>query len=56
LGIGTGVRKLTVENLAEALTMATTDPRQIARAKLVGEQIRSVRALSRSRLGGSVTE
>ncbi|KAH9081951.1 hypothetical protein EDB83DRAFT_2503137 [Lactarius deliciosus] len=41
LGIGTGVRKLTVENLAEALVAATTDQRQIARAKLVGEQIRS---------------
>jgi len=41
LGIGTSVRKLTVENLAEALVAATTDQRQIARAKLVGEQIRS---------------
>ncbi len=42
LGIGTSVRKLTVDNLAEALIAATTDLRQIARAKLVGEQIRSV--------------
>ena len=42
LGIGSGVRKLTVENLAEAFVTATTDQRQIARAKLVGEQIRSV--------------
>lgn len=42
LGVGTSVRKLTVENLAEALVVATTDHRQIARAKLVGEQIRSV--------------
>jgi hypothetical protein len=33
-----------VENLAEALIAATTDQRQIARAKLVGEQIRSVRS------------
>ncbi|KAI0307934.1 glycosyltransferase family 1 protein [Multifurca ochricompacta] len=41
LGVGTSVRKLTVENLAEALIAATTDQRQIARAKLVGEQIRS---------------
>jgi hypothetical protein len=41
LGIGTSVRKLTVESLAEALVAATTDLRQIARAKLVGEQIRS---------------
>jgi sterol 3beta-glucosyltransferase len=45
LGVGTGVRKLTVENLAEALVSATTDQRQIARAKLVGEQIRSVGGL-----------
>jgi sterol 3beta-glucosyltransferase len=44
LGVGTSVRKLTVENLAEAFIAATTDQRQIARAKLVGEQIRSVRA------------
>jgi sterol 3beta-glucosyltransferase len=42
LGIGSGVRKLTVENLAEALVAATTDRRQIDRAKLVAEQIRSV--------------
>ena len=42
LGIGTGVRKLTVESLAEALVSATTDPKQIERAKLVGERIRAV--------------
>ncbi|KAF8269299.1 hypothetical protein EI94DRAFT_1771268 [Lactarius quietus] len=41
LGVGSSVRKLTVENLSEALIAATTDQRQIARAKLVGEQIRS---------------
>ncbi|KAH7915122.1 glycosyltransferase family 1 protein [Hygrophoropsis aurantiaca] len=41
LGIGTGVRKLTVDSLAEALVSATTDIKQIDRAKLVGEQIRS---------------
>ncbi|TDL28861.1 UDP-Glycosyltransferase/glycogen phosphorylase [Rickenella mellea] len=41
LGIGSGVRKLTVDNLTEALAYATTDAKQIARAKLVGEQIRS---------------
>lgn len=40
LGIGTGVRKLTVESLTEALVSATTDIKQIERAKLVGEQIR----------------
>jgi sterol 3beta-glucosyltransferase len=42
LGIGAGVRKLTVEALTEALVNATTDQKQIDRAKLVGEQIRSV--------------
>ncbi|KIJ21504.1 glycosyltransferase family 1 protein [Paxillus involutus ATCC 200175] len=41
LGIGTGVRKLTVDTLKEALVSATTDQKQIDRAKLVGEQIRS---------------
>ena len=48
LGVGTSVRKLTVENLAEALVVATTDQRQIARAKLVGEQIRSVSGFTQS--------
>jgi sterol 3beta-glucosyltransferase len=43
LGIGAGVRKLTVEALTEALVNAATDVKQIERAKLVGEQIRSVR-------------
>jgi sterol 3beta-glucosyltransferase len=42
LGIGTGVRKLTVESLTEALISATTDIKQIERAKLVGEEIRAV--------------
>lgn len=42
LGIGSSVRKLTVENLTEALILATTDEKQIARAKLIGEQIRAV--------------
>ncbi|KAI6045078.1 glycosyltransferase family 1 protein [Pisolithus marmoratus] len=41
LGIGASVRKLTVENLKDALVAATTDQKQIGRAKLVGEQIRS---------------
>ncbi|KAG6335630.1 hypothetical protein ID866_3466, partial [Astraeus odoratus] len=41
LGIGAGVRKLTVDNLKEALIIATTDQKQIDRAKLIGEQIRS---------------
>ena len=53
LGIGSSVRKLTVENLAEALVTATTDQRQIDRAKLVGEQIRSVGTLSQAEGAGT---
>jgi len=40
LGVGTSVKKLTVSNLAEALIAATTDHKQIDRARLMGEQIR----------------
>jgi sterol 3beta-glucosyltransferase len=46
LGVGSGVRKLTVEALTEALVLATTDIKQIDRAKLLGEQIRQVHWLS----------
>jgi sterol 3beta-glucosyltransferase len=42
LGVGSGVRKLTVAALTDALITATTDSKQINRAKLLGEQIRSV--------------
>lgn len=42
LGVGTGVRKLTVASLTEALISATTDHKQVERARVVGEQIRSV--------------
>ncbi|KZT06312.1 glycosyltransferase family 1 protein [Laetiporus sulphureus 93-53] len=41
LGIGAAVRKLTVEHLTQALINATTDQRQIDRARTVGEQIRA---------------
>lgn len=44
LGIGSAVRKLTVKSLTEALVSATTDVKQIQRAKAVGEQIRAVSA------------
>jgi len=44
LGIGSSVRKLTVENLTAALTQATTDRKQIERAKAVGVAIRAVRS------------
>lgn len=49
LGVGSGVRKLTVDSLKEALIAATTDHKQIDRAKLLGEQIRAVRAGRRGR-------
>jgi len=42
LGVGAGVRKLTVTALSDALITATTDVKQISRAKLLGEQIRAV--------------
>lgn len=42
LGVGSCVRKLTAENLAEALRTATLNTKQIERAKLLGAQIRSV--------------
>ncbi|KAH9947944.1 hypothetical protein B0H21DRAFT_690917 [Amylocystis lapponica] len=41
LGIGTAVRKMSVSKLTEALVSATTDLKQISRAKKVGEQIRA---------------
>ncbi|KAG9223145.1 hypothetical protein CCMSSC00406_0000166 [Pleurotus cornucopiae] len=40
LGVGSGVQKLTVETLTEALVTATTDVKQISRAKVLGEKIR----------------
>ncbi|KAJ6626839.1 hypothetical protein B0H10DRAFT_1996784 [Mycena sp. CBHHK59/15] len=40
LGVGTGVRKLTVDTLTEALILATTDIKQIDRARLIGEQMK----------------
>ncbi|RDB29507.1 Sterol 3-beta-glucosyltransferase [Hypsizygus marmoreus] len=46
LGVGTGVRKLTVNSLTEALIAATTDVKQIDRAKLLGEQIRAENGVS----------
>jgi len=41
LGIGTAIRKLTVESLAQALLTATTDQKQIDRARDVGGRIRA---------------
>lgn len=42
LGVGSCLRKLTVDSLADAFTLATTDEKQIGKAKLIGEKIRSV--------------
>ena len=50
LGVGTGVRKLTTSALSDALVSATTDAKQIARAKLIGEQIRGVRTAQLQRM------
>ncbi|KAF8528029.1 glycosyltransferase family 1 protein [Hysterangium stoloniferum] len=41
LGIGSSVRKLTVDNLTMALVAATTDVRQISRAKIIGQTIKA---------------
>ncbi|KZT36038.1 UDP-Glycosyltransferase/glycogen phosphorylase [Sistotremastrum suecicum HHB10207 ss-3] len=41
LGIGSSVRKLTVASLTAALLSATTDRKQIDRAKIIGQAIRS---------------
>ncbi|KAG6866023.1 hypothetical protein C0991_009432 [Blastosporella zonata] len=46
LGVGSGVRKLTVNSLTDALIAATTDVKQIDRAKLLGERIRSESGVS----------
>ncbi|TFK57644.1 UDP-Glycosyltransferase/glycogen phosphorylase [Heliocybe sulcata] len=41
LGIGSGVRHLSVDALTAAFVAATTDEKQIARARTVGEKLRS---------------
>ena len=43
LGIGSCVRRMTVDELSAALVNATTDLKQIARAKAIGKAIQSVR-------------
>ncbi|KAI0026741.1 hypothetical protein K488DRAFT_20448, partial [Vararia minispora EC-137] len=48
LGIGCGVRKLTVESLTDALVQATTDPRMVERARAVGEQIREENGVAKA--------
>ncbi|KAF8634463.1 hypothetical protein AX15_000905 [Amanita polypyramis BW_CC] len=46
LGVGSAVRKLTVPALTEAFITATTDIKQINRAKRLGEQIRSEKGVA----------
>ncbi|KIO16772.1 glycosyltransferase family 1 protein [Tulasnella calospora MUT 4182] len=41
LDVGSSVRKLTVDNLTEAFRAATTDVKQIEKAKLLGQKIRA---------------
>ncbi|GMK55559.1 hypothetical protein CspeluHIS016_0206150 [Cutaneotrichosporon spelunceum] len=48
LGVGTGLRHLTYEGLATALVEATTNERQIAKAKVVGEAIRNEDGVQRA--------
>jgi sterol 3beta-glucosyltransferase len=42
------VRKLTSESLAEALRKATSDEKQIAKARVVGEMIRKENGVMRA--------
>lgn len=48
LNVGSAVRKLTIEHLADALRKATTDEKQIAKAKVVGEMIRKENGVMRA--------
>lgn len=48
LGVGSSVRKLTIDTLKDALILATTDQKQIDRARLLGEQIKAVSFLVHS--------
>ncbi|EIW72673.1 hypothetical protein TREMEDRAFT_41904 [Tremella mesenterica DSM 1558] len=48
LNVGSAVRKLTSETLASALSKATTDEKQIAKAKVVGEMIRRENGVTRA--------
>lgn len=48
LGVGSGLRQLTYEGLATALVEATTNERQIAKAKIVGQTIRSEDGVQRA--------
>lgn len=42
LGVGSGMKKLTQDHLTAALKTATTDEKQIRKAKALGEEIRAV--------------
>ncbi|WVQ62325.1 uncharacterized protein L199_000464 [Kwoniella botswanensis] len=48
LNVGSAIRKLTSEALAEALIKATTDEKQIAKARIVGEMIRKENGVAKA--------
>nr|XP_019049094.1 sterol 3-beta-glucosyltransferase [Kwoniella bestiolae CBS 10118]OCF28024.1 sterol 3-beta-glucosyltransferase [Kwoniella bestiolae CBS 10118] len=48
LNVGSAIRKLTSDALAEALIKATTDEKQIAKAKVVGEMIRKENGVAKA--------
>ncbi len=48
MNVGSAVRKLTAEVLSEALIKATTDEKQISKAKIVGEMIRKENGVARA--------
>lgn len=48
LGVGSGLRQLTYDGLATALIEATTNERQIAKAKVVGQAIREEEGVQRA--------
>ncbi|WRT64019.1 uncharacterized protein IL334_000946 [Kwoniella shivajii] len=48
LNVGSAIRKLTSEHLAEALIKATTDEKQISKAKVVGEMIRKENGVAKA--------
>ncbi|KAK4684673.1 hypothetical protein P7C73_g5496, partial [Tremellales sp. Uapishka_1] len=48
LNVGSAIRKLTSEHLSEALKKATTDEKQIAKAKVIGEMIRKENGVSKA--------
>ena len=48
LGVGSGMRKLTQDHLTAALKTATTDEKQIRKAKALGEEIRDEKGVEKA--------